>query len=143
MKRKILSLLMATLILTSLSACKTSKTQVKNWTADLSADPVENLQVFIGQDQKPLSLNKDQEVEIMDQLSKLKKSESKDFFDSAYDDDTIVIKFSEDSYIELIESKPARKDGLYYYNYFKDGNFSALLRGEENIRENIRNIIER
>lgn len=105
--------------------------------------PHENLKVYLGQDQKPISLNKDQEVEIMDQLAKLKKSDSKDFFDSAYDEDTIVIKFSEDSYLELIESKPARKDGLYYYNYFKDGKFSALLTGEENIRENIRAIIER
>lgn len=105
--------------------------------------PDKNLQVYVGQDQKPVSLNKDQEVEIMDQLAKLKKSDSKDFFDSAYDDDTIVIKFSADSYLELIESKPARKDGLYYYNYFKDGELSALLTGQENIRENIRAIIER
>ena len=100
------------------------------------------MQVYLGQDQKLVSLNKDQEVEIMDQLAKLKKSDSKDFFDSAYDDDTIVIKFSADSYLELIESKPA-KDGLYYYNYFKDGKFSALLTGQENIRENIMAIIER
>lgn len=105
--------------------------------------PDENLQVYLGQDQNPVSLNKDQEVEIMDQLAKLKKSDSKDFFKSAYDDDTIVIKFSEDSYLEMIESKPARKDGLYYYNYFKDGELSALLTGQENIRENIRAIIER
>ena len=41
MKRKILYLLMAALILTSLSACKTNKNQGKNWTADIKADPVE------------------------------------------------------------------------------------------------------
>lgn len=102
----------------------------------------ENFQVLAGGSLAPVELTVDQEEKILEKLELLSFSNSKEVLKTKNNEKTIVIKLSPTAYIEMREEKPYYEDNLFHYNYFKDGDLVDVLVSEEDLREDIRSIIE-
>lgn len=83
------------------------------------------------------SIGNEEISDYINMLSKLNYENSKDIFDSAYDDKTMVINLDKDKRIEMIESKPYSSDGLYYYNFYKNDELKSVLTSEIDIKSKI------
>lgn len=160
MKRIFLLILMVTLLVSCKNMEKTSKEEIKpieTNTENTNGDKEEkiesgkilfesgqeinysNINVRLRSlDEKfyPIETTAYAKREITNILAGLQYLNSKDLYESVYDEKSIIIDLGDNSYIEMIENA-ANSNGDFIYNYYKNKRLESIVASKNNLRSEI------
>lgn len=84
----------------------------------------------------PIEITSYAKREIINILAGLQYLDSKDIYESAYDEKSIIIDLGDNSYIEMIENA-ANSNGDFIYNYYKNKRLESIVASKNNLRSEI------